>query len=107
MATGDYLLLLNSDTIVKNQAPLKMAAFLAKHPGVGVVGCKLLNPDNSLQPSAGPFPNLRISFIMLFLEHWLNDLVRFSFQETKEVDWVMGASFNGSSGSNGKGWLDG
>lgn len=29
---------------------------------------------------------------MLFLEHWLNNLVRFSFQETKEVDWVMGAA---------------
>ena len=91
-ATGDYFLLLNSDTVVKDQAPLKMAAFLAKNPRVGAVGCKLLNSDDSLQPSAGPFPGLKVSFIMLFLEHWLGDLVRFSFKETKEVDWVMGAA---------------
>jgi len=91
-ATGDYFLLLNSDTVVKDQAPLKMAAFLAKNPRVGAVGCKLLNPDDSPQPSAGPFPGLKVSFIMLFLEHWLGDLVRFSFKETKEVDWVMGAA---------------
>ena len=91
-AQGEYILLLNSDTLVKNNAPLKMAEFLAKHPGVGVVGCKLLNPDGGPQPSAGPFPNLWVSAIMLFAEHWLGDLVRSSFAQTKEVDWVMGAA---------------
>ena len=91
-AQGEYLLLLNSDTVVKDEAPLKMAEFLAKHPGVGVVGCKLLNPDGSFQPSAGPFPNLGVVSVMLFAEHWLGDLVRSSFAQTKEVDWVMGAA---------------
>ena len=107
VATGDYFLLLNSDTIVRDQAPLKMAAFLAKNLQVGAVGCKLLNPDNSLQPSAGPFPNLKVSFIMLFLEHWLGDLVRFSFKKTKEVDWVMGAALMVCPGVIKKaGWMD-
>jgi GT2 family glycosyltransferase len=92
IAKGDYFLLLNSDTIVKNSAPLKMAQFLDKHPEVGVVGCKLLNPDGSSQPSAGPFPNLGMAAVMLFLEHWFGDLVRASFNKTKEVDWVMGAA---------------
>jgi len=92
IAQGDYILLLNSDTVVKDEAPLKMANFLKKHPQVGAVGCKLLNPNNSIQPSAGPFPNLMISAVMLFAEHWLGDLVRASFNKTKEVDWVMGAA---------------
>jgi len=91
-ATGDYLLLLNSDTVVKDEAPLKMATFLAKNPKVGAVGCCLLNPDGSLQPSAGPFPNLSVSFVMLFLEHWWKNLARASFPKTTEVDWVMGAA---------------
>ena len=91
-AQGKYILLLNSDTIVKNKAPLKMAKFLEENHQVGVVGCKLLNPDGSPQPSAGPFPNLWVSFIMLFAEHWLGDLVRSSFPGVKEVDWVMGAA---------------
>jgi len=92
-AKGDYLLLLNSDTIVKDKAPLLMAKYLKDHKEVGVVGCQLLNKDGSLQPSAGPFPGLKISLIMLFLEHWFGDLVRSSFKRTKEVDWVMGAAF--------------
>ena len=69
-----------------------MAAFLAKNPQAGVVGCRLLNPDGSYQPSAGPFPNLGIALVMLFLEHWLKDLVRKSFKKITEVDWVMGAA---------------
>ena len=92
-AKGDYLLLLNSDTIIKDKAPLAMAQYLKDNSDVGVIGPKLLNKDGSLQASAGPFPNLKISFIMLFLEHWLGDLVRSSFKEIKEVDWVMGAAF--------------
>jgi len=92
LSKGEYILLLNSDTIVKDEAPLKMAKFLESHPKVGVLGCKLLNPDGSVQPSAGPFPNLWISMIMLFAEHWLGDLVRVSFTQTKEVDYVMGAA---------------
>lgn len=92
VATGDYLLLLNSDTFIKDQAPLKMAAFLAKNPQAGVVGCCLLNSDGSLQPSAGPFPNLKVSLAMLFLEHWFKNLTRASFAKTIEVDWVMGAA---------------
>jgi len=91
-AQGEYLLLLNSDTVVKDKTPLKMAEFMEKHAEVGVLGCKLLNPDGSSQPSAGPFPNLGVVSVMLFAEHWLGDLVRSSFAQTKEVDWVMGAA---------------
>jgi len=92
MARGEYFLLLNSDTVVKNQAWLKMAEFMDKNPRVGVVGCRLLNPDGSWQPSCGYFPNLPVAFLMLFAEHWLGSLVRFSPKKTKEVDWVMGAA---------------
>ncbi len=93
IAQGEYILLLNSDTVVKKEAPLKMAEFLAQNPQVGVVGCKLLNPDGLPQPSAGPFPFLRVVFGMLFLEHWWKNLARASFKKTTEVDWVMGAAF--------------
>jgi len=92
VAQGDYLLLLNSDTVVGKDAPLKMATFLAENPQVGAVGCRLLNSDGSLQPSAGPFPSLGVAFVMLFWEHWLKNLVRASFKKTTEVDWVMGAA---------------
>jgi GT2 family glycosyltransferase len=92
LAKGKYFLLLNSDTIVKNQAWLKMAEFMDRNPKVGVVGCRLLNPDGSWQPSCGYFPNLAVAFLMIFAEHWLGSLVRFSPKKLKEVDWVMGAA---------------
>lgn len=92
IASGDYLLFLNSDTLVKDQAPFKMVKFLEDNPQAGMVGCRLLNKDGTYQASAGPFPNLWITFIMLFAEHWLGDLVRGSFAQKKEVDWVMGAA---------------
>ena len=92
VAKGDYLLFLNSDTIVKNNAPSKMVDYLASNPQIGVLGCRLLNKDGSRQASAGWFPNLPIAFIMLFAEHWLGSLVRGSFNKIKEVDWVMGAA---------------
>lgn len=92
IAKGDYLLLLNSDTVVKGQAPLEMAEFLTKHAKVGALGCRLLNIDGSPQPSAGPFPDLWVTSVMLFAEHWLGSLVRSSFSKVKEVDWVMGAA---------------
>ena len=91
-AKGDFFLLLNSDTIIKDKAPAKMAQFLEQHPEVGAVGCKLLNPDGTSQPSFGPFPNLLVAGVMLFAEHWLGDLVRQSGDEIQETDWVMGAA---------------
>lgn len=91
-ARGNYFLLLNSDTIVKNKAPIKIAQFLDQNPKVGAVGCKLLNQDGSNQPSFGSFPNLLVAVVMLFAEHWLGDLVRHSGDKIKETDWIMGAA---------------
>jgi N-acetylglucosaminyl-diphospho-decaprenol L-rhamnosyltransferase len=51
-ARGNYVLLLNNDTVVLPQAFDAMIDFLRKHPEAGAVGCKLLNEDGSTQPSA-------------------------------------------------------
>ena len=48
-ARGRYVLLLNSDTIVLPQALDAMIAFLRGHPEAGVVGCKLLNENGTIQ----------------------------------------------------------
>ncbi|MGH6839325.1 MAG: glycosyltransferase family 2 protein [Methylocella sp.] len=50
-ARGRYVLLLNSDTIVLPQALDAMIAFLRGHPEAGVVGCKLLNENGTIQCS--------------------------------------------------------
>jgi GT2 family glycosyltransferase len=55
-ASGEYILLLNSDTIVLPGALDAMVAFLRDHPEAGAVGCKLLNEDGSLQWSVKALP---------------------------------------------------
>jgi len=56
-ARGDYLLLLNNDTIVLPEALDRMLAFLRQNPEAGGVGCKLLNEDGSIQWSVKSLPN--------------------------------------------------
>ncbi len=99
-ASGDYILLLNSDTEVRAGALARMIAHLVMHPGTGLAGPKLLNADGSIQSSRRRFPTLRI----LFLEStWLQPLVgrralaRYYYEDVpaampQDVDWVTGAA---------------
>lgn len=93
-ASGEYIMLLNSDTIVKKGSLKKMVDFLDQHEEISVVGPKLLNRDGTPQPSCGQFPNLWVVFIMLFKEHFGGSrTVRYSPAISGEVDWLMGAAF--------------
>jgi GT2 family glycosyltransferase len=56
LARGRYVLLLNSDTIVRQGALGSMAAFLDSEAAVGGVACKLLNEDGTIQASVGDRP---------------------------------------------------
>lgn len=48
---GEYLIFLNPDTIVQEDTFQTLLDFFSQHPKAGVVGCKILNPDGSLQLS--------------------------------------------------------
>jgi GT2 family glycosyltransferase len=48
-ANGKYILLLNPDTIVREDTFVKMIAFFESHRDAGMAGCKVLNPDGTLQ----------------------------------------------------------
>jgi GT2 family glycosyltransferase len=62
-ARGDALLLLNSDTVVQTGALDGMLSILEEIPQAGVIGCKLLNQDNSIQESWAEFPTLASEFL--------------------------------------------
>ena len=47
--TGEYALLINTDTIVRRDALRTMVEFLDEHPEAGACGCKILDPDGTLQ----------------------------------------------------------
>jgi len=99
LATGDYVLFLNPDTTVQERTIEQCVTFMHANENVGLMGCKLLNVDGSLQPSCADFPYLR----KLFLDHILrwkcfSDAIRancllrhWSHDRIRDVDWFLGA----------------
>ena len=57
-AKGKYVLLLNSDTVVLDNAIAKTVRFADKNPQAAVTGCKVLNPDRTLQRTCFMFPSV-------------------------------------------------
>ena len=55
-ASGDYILLLDADTELKEDAVRVMSAFLDDHPEVSLVAPRTLNSDGTIQESARKFP---------------------------------------------------
>ena len=49
IAKGKYILLLNPDTIVQEDTFERMIGFFEQTPDAGMAGCKILNPDGTLQ----------------------------------------------------------
>lgn len=47
--TGDYILLLNPDTLILHNAIEQVVDFIDENPTIGICGCKVLNEDGTLQ----------------------------------------------------------
>lgn len=58
IARGNYLLLLNSDTLVLHSAISQSLNWLSTHPEAHLCSAQLLNKDLSIQGCGGYFPNL-------------------------------------------------
>jgi GT2 family glycosyltransferase len=61
-STGRYAVLLNSDTIIRDQALTKLVAYMDAHPDVAACGPKLINPDGSTQYCIRSFPGVTVMF---------------------------------------------
>jgi N-acetylglucosaminyl-diphospho-decaprenol L-rhamnosyltransferase len=62
-ATGDYVLILNPDTVIHEGSLDRWMRFADGHPEAGAFGCRVLNPDGSYQRSGRPFPTIWRSWI--------------------------------------------
>ena len=58
LAKGDFIVLLNSDTMVLDDKISELVEFMKANPATGVLTCNILNPSGSLQRSGGRFPTL-------------------------------------------------
>jgi GT2 family glycosyltransferase len=102
-AIGEYILLLNSDTIFIEDCITPCIEFMEHNPKIGVLNPKLLNPDLSYQKNARRFKNITRElldffrpFIKLFpykfySKYFLNQYFKGDYNT--ECDWVSGAFF--------------
>ena len=70
-ASGNYLLLLNSDARLKPDSLRLAVEWMNVHPECGVAGAQLLNPDGSRQNSIANFPTLATELLNKSLLRWL------------------------------------
>lgn len=80
ISKGKYILLLNPDTVILNNALEKLISFADKTPSAGIFGPKLINKDGSLQLSCRIFPKVFFKSYMLKIENAIAN-----------VDWLVGA----------------
>lgn len=94
--SGEFVLLLNPDTVVKPGAIEILVRFLEDTPEAGACGAYLLNPDGSLQESAYPEPTLFREFWRMFhldelVPYGVYPMEQWDQDQPREVDVLMGA----------------
>lgn len=98
VATGKYVLLLNSDTVVHDTVLQCSVDYMEKNDEVGVMGCRVLNTDGTLQPTCSQFPTL-LNLVLLTSGLWKFKSPKFfdRFQmrnwerkDEREVDVIAG-----------------
>ncbi len=102
VAKGKYILLLNSDTILKNNAVAICFHFLENNHHVAVVGARLENPDGTHQCNCQRLPSIKYGMleflrIQKFTSYqWGGKVLLGFFFDHKSViypDWVWGTFF--------------
>jgi GT2 family glycosyltransferase len=99
LAKGRLLLLLGSDTFVRDEVIARMCRYVLSRPEISMAGCQLRYPDGRLQRTANR--SLKI-WRSLFEDLWLYKLVSaakrddwllggyWAHDTEKEVDWIAG-----------------
>ncbi len=99
-ATGRYVIIMNPDIVVLDDALDRLVTFMDQNPDVGFVGPRLSNPDGSVQYSCYRFPTPmtpvyrrtplgRTARGKVALRDYL--MTDWDHAETRDVDWLLGA----------------
>ena len=96
---GEYILILNPDTLIHDGTLDKMVAYADRHPEAGAFGCKVLNVDGTYQGCARPLNTLRSEWCAALylgrlarLSEWFNPGVymRWCGDSERSVGWLAG-----------------
>jgi GT2 family glycosyltransferase len=96
---GEFVVLLNSDAYLEQDALGPMMSHARSDARVGALGCRVVNPDGSYQPTTGRFPRLALEWSEQFLrpvgtlpEAWRQNCIYASDRSAPtEVDWIAGS----------------
>jgi N-acetylglucosaminyl-diphospho-decaprenol L-rhamnosyltransferase len=98
-AHGEYVLILNPDTIMHEGSLDRWMEFADRHPEAGAFGCKVHNPDGTYQESARRFQTpTRLLVAALYLrpleylapEVFADQYLRWEGDTEREIDWQSG-----------------
>jgi N-acetylglucosaminyl-diphospho-decaprenol L-rhamnosyltransferase len=98
-ARGEYVLILNPDTIMHEGSLDRWIEFAERHPAAGAFGCKVHNPDGTYQESARRFQTpARLLVAALYLrpleylapEVFADQYLRWEGDSEREIDWQSG-----------------
>jgi len=96
---GEYVLILNPDTVMYDGTLDKLVRFADRHLEAGAFGCRTLNPDGSYQMSMRPFPTIRGYWVSALYLRPLERISKFFLGEQyrgwdidveRSVDWLSG-----------------
>lgn len=89
-STGEFVLLLNSDTEVQPSALSNLVSFMQQHPDAGICGAQLINLDNTLQKSVQSFPTLISELVVA--SGLGSHPIPTAYTSPRRVDAVVGAA---------------
>ncbi len=109
ISRGKYILLLNSDCVIKNDVIIRVKQWMDLHEEYGLASPNLFNPDGTVQGTGGYFPTLLRVFSWMIIQdipfvdaiikpfHPMKSSSFFPglkfYLNEKDLDWVTGAFF--------------
>jgi len=103
IAKGEFILLLNSDTVLTENSAFKCLSYLKSIKGVGAGGCRMTFPGGTVQYTARKFKSIKWELLDLFrfIPTMMSYRKRsklmlgkyFRCDENIDCDWISGAFF--------------
>ncbi len=97
IANGEYILILDVDTIVTQNAIDRLVKYLDNNPECGIVAPRLTDINGSLQYTCRDFPTIVSKFLRRMTFKWAKEMLAkeeqlyWDHNTVKEVDYVIGA----------------
>jgi GT2 family glycosyltransferase len=97
VTSGEYIILLDDDTVIQPGAFDRLLAYMEEHPTVGLCAPKLVNTDGQLQLTCRRFPTLGDKFArqvpLAFAQRICRkvEMVDWAHDTVRDVDYVIGA----------------